>query len=511
MILIIYILTPFTMTHSIHLFQGFRIIQTRMMVLTILHGLRPNPKLKSILEGRTDLQHLWGTTLHSHNLFSRQFFQPQSVYIRFTHIQNMQPKFYLGSAMHHTLDREYSRSRKYFQLTHERLVQAELALRYWHEHDNLYIWAPIPIYTDRVDYRSLEVALIQEWQPRLNYPFICQFYHPKKGLLKKPLLNSNAQFGLATLWRRAKRVGFSGFLFVNATKVILWKKPMWPCISFSDEKCSLKFNDLKTVSISDTVPKQNVKSALGSMKANGFQWFPNTNATHVLKKTACNVTHFFCNKSMRQNRCSPCYCGRAPLPWRCSNRSKSIYSLVCSTEPLFFLTKFAANAFPAHYLALLLVFYFGFGCCLFFSCRLCWGCIVPFPFSFCSRLKSLCRWLHFRWLACLFFFRGTVIFLPCFAFWRCRRACRIGSQLGQKTIFIQSFQNRFRPHVTFFHCAGAIRCFCLMGCGGTAGLFCRTSPLSLPWAGQGFNAGHSCESFFSEERLHWRDWLCEIC
>ena len=204
MILIIYILTPFTMTHSIHLFQGFRIIQTRMMVLTILHGLRPNPKLKSILEGCTDLQHLWGTTLHSHNLFSRQFFQPQSVYIRFTHIQNMQPKFYLGSAMHHTLDREYSRSRKYFQLTHERLVQAELALRYWHEHDNLYIWAPIPIYTDRVDYRSLEVAIIQEWQPRLNYPFICQFYHPKKGLLKKPLFNTNAQFGLATLWRRAK-------------------------------------------------------------------------------------------------------------------------------------------------------------------------------------------------------------------------------------------------------------------------------------------------------------------
>ena len=204
MILIIYILTPFTMTYSIHLFQGFRIIQTRMMLLAILHGLRPNDKLKSILEGCTDLQHLWGTTLHSHNLFSSQFFQPRSVYIRFTHIQNLQPKFYVGSAMHHTLDREYSRSRKYLQLTNERLVQAELALRYWQEHDNLYIWAPIPIYTNRVDYRSLEMALIQEWQPRLNYPFICQFFHPKKGLLKKPLLNTNAQFGLATLWRRAK-------------------------------------------------------------------------------------------------------------------------------------------------------------------------------------------------------------------------------------------------------------------------------------------------------------------
>ena len=60
MILVIYLLTPFTMTHSIHLFQGFRIIQTRMMVLTILHGLRPNQKLKSILEGCADLKHLWG-------------------------------------------------------------------------------------------------------------------------------------------------------------------------------------------------------------------------------------------------------------------------------------------------------------------------------------------------------------------------------------------------------------------------------------------------------------------
>ena len=204
MILILYILTPFTMTYSIHLFQGFRISQTRMMLLAILHGHRPNLKLKSILEGCADLQHLWGSTLHSHNLFSRQFFQPQSVYIRFTHIKSMQPKFYVGSAMHHIMDREYSRSRKYLQLTNERLVQAELALRYWQEHDNLYIWAPIPIYTDRSDYRSLEMALIQEWQPRLNYPFICQFFHPKKGLLKKPLLNTNAQFGLATLWRRAK-------------------------------------------------------------------------------------------------------------------------------------------------------------------------------------------------------------------------------------------------------------------------------------------------------------------
>jgi len=35
-------------------------------------------------------------------------------------------------------------------------------------------------------------------------PFICQFFHPRKGILKKLALNTNAQFGLTTLWRRAK-------------------------------------------------------------------------------------------------------------------------------------------------------------------------------------------------------------------------------------------------------------------------------------------------------------------
>ena len=112
---------------------------------------------------------------------------------------NTQPKFYIGSAMHHTLDREYSR-----QLTHDKLVQAELAVRFWQEQTNLYVWAPIPLFVERADYPCLELALIQEWQPRLNYPFICQFFHPRKGILKKLAMNTNAKFGFATLWRRAK-------------------------------------------------------------------------------------------------------------------------------------------------------------------------------------------------------------------------------------------------------------------------------------------------------------------
>ena len=144
------------------------------------------------------------TCLTQDNLFAWHFFRSQCVYIRFTHIPNMQPTFYIGSAMHHTLDREYSRSRKLLQLTNDKLVQAELALRFWKEHQNLYIWSPLPLFVERADYRRLELALIQEWQHKLNFPFIGQFFHPKKGILKKPTMNINAQFGLATLWRRAK-------------------------------------------------------------------------------------------------------------------------------------------------------------------------------------------------------------------------------------------------------------------------------------------------------------------
>ena len=200
MVLIIYILTPCTMASTISLFQGFRIIQARMMVLAVIYGLRPNHKLKAILEGRANLNHLWGSSLASHNLFSQPFFLPQCVYIRFTRVMNMQPKFCVGSAMHHTLDREYSRSRKFLQVTSDKLVQAELALRFW----NLYVCAPIPLFVERADYRCLELAPIQEWQPRLNYRFVCQFFPSSKAYSQETSYEYQCTIWLATLWRRAK-------------------------------------------------------------------------------------------------------------------------------------------------------------------------------------------------------------------------------------------------------------------------------------------------------------------
>ena len=167
------------MPASLSWFFAFRIIQTRPMLLSIIHGLNPNQKLKAILEGCANLDHFWVSTLESHQLFSQDFFLPNCVYLRFTHITNFQPKFYIGSALHHVLDREYSRTRKYYQLTHDRLVQAELALRFWREHQNLFVWAPIPLFACRSDFRCLELSLIQEWQPRL--PFHLPIVSSEKG------------------------------------------------------------------------------------------------------------------------------------------------------------------------------------------------------------------------------------------------------------------------------------------------------------------------------------------
>ena len=105
------------------------------------------------------LSPICGATLESHVLFMTGFLRPNSVYLRFTHVVNMQPKFYVGSATHHTLDYEHSQARKYFQLEHDKLVQAELSLRFWQDRQNLYPWASILIFVRRAGYRCLALNL----------------------------------------------------------------------------------------------------------------------------------------------------------------------------------------------------------------------------------------------------------------------------------------------------------------------------------------------------------------
>ena len=79
-----------------------------------------------------------------------------SVYSRFMHIANMQPKFYIGPASKHVLDRE---ARKFYKWRPTSLS----------ENDNLFAWTPIPLFVRRGDGPHTGVATSPD---------------PRKGLLR---------------------------------------------------------------------------------------------------------------------------------------------------------------------------------------------------------------------------------------------------------------------------------------------------------------------------------------
>ena len=160
-ILCLAILTPFTLFPSVELFHLSRIFQTLLMGQFVLLSPQGNKKLKALLRG---------TFLHRMFLFSScddlvslvsSFQTEQAVYLRFSHIPNFQPKFYIGSTSSTILDREHSRFRKFNQVQQNKFVLAEVALRFWNKFDNFWMWSIFPLFTDNPNFWALEQALIQ--------------------------------------------------------------------------------------------------------------------------------------------------------------------------------------------------------------------------------------------------------------------------------------------------------------------------------------------------------------
>ena len=221
-------LSSLTLSSSINIFFAFRILQTRMMILYSLHCPNPNNKLGALLRGATCIRHLYGTTITAHQQFSRSFFEPCAVYLRFCHIPRLQPLFYIGSTADNTLEREHTRFRKFKQVHEGQFVLSELAIRYWSHCNNFFLWCPVPIYVRRERHWALEHALIQLWQPKLNFPFISQMFVPRKGIIHRQPFSNSRQFGIRTLWRKKRwkhtgkniRALLDSPLFVN--RVRLW-------------------------------------------------------------------------------------------------------------------------------------------------------------------------------------------------------------------------------------------------------------------------------------------------
>ena len=130
-----------------HLFFAFRMIQSVLMGQYVLLHPRSNSKLRALLNG-TPFRRLFLCTSWEELASSLQCFkQDNAVYVRFSHIANFQPKFYIGSTSSFVLCREHSRFRKFLQVQQNKFVLAEVALRFWCRYDNFWMWSVLPIYT----------------------------------------------------------------------------------------------------------------------------------------------------------------------------------------------------------------------------------------------------------------------------------------------------------------------------------------------------------------------------
>ena len=179
-------------------------LRTALMGQYVLLHPQANSKLQALLKGTPLRRIFFCTSWDDLHVALQCFKHPQAVYVRFSHIANFQPKFYVGSTSSFVLDREHSRYRKFLQVQQNKFVLAEVALRFWCRFDNFWMWSVFPIYTNKSNFWALEQALIQLWQPRLNTPFIYQFFNCRKGLIPRTKFSSSRQFGFYSLWRKLR-------------------------------------------------------------------------------------------------------------------------------------------------------------------------------------------------------------------------------------------------------------------------------------------------------------------
>ncbi|CAE7337301.1 unnamed protein product, partial [Symbiodinium sp. KB8] len=142
----------------------------------------------------------------------QQFSAESVLYLRFSPIKKHAKLFYVGSTEKSVMIREHSRFRKYKQVLEEKLVSAELSIRFWAHHRTFWNWCIVPV-TDVVPHdllRGREQALIQTLQPPLNFPFIARWFCPRRGIIKPPDATHAQKIGLSRLWRKRRKKQHSG-------------------------------------------------------------------------------------------------------------------------------------------------------------------------------------------------------------------------------------------------------------------------------------------------------------
>ena len=115
-ILYLALITGETLSPSVAVFQLCHILQTTLMVQYVLLAPNHNSKLHALLGGTFCHRLFTFVTTDQFIEMSHSFFACESVYVRFSHLANFQPKFHIGSTLSFILDREHSRYRKFLQV-----------------------------------------------------------------------------------------------------------------------------------------------------------------------------------------------------------------------------------------------------------------------------------------------------------------------------------------------------------------------------------------------------------
>ena len=180
-------------------------IQARIQVYRLLHLYPDNAHTQQ-----------WRARLLSLNIlpatYTWQFYQhAHAVYIKLpdtTHLLY----FYVGSTGASTAGRERTRRAKFLQVCQNKLVSAELALRWWKLHDNYYNYSTIAIIHANSSVQALvkEHQLIQLWQPPLNFPFVTKHLASPSGVVK-------TRSAISNITHTQRSAGNYGGNYVDAT------------------------------------------------------------------------------------------------------------------------------------------------------------------------------------------------------------------------------------------------------------------------------------------------------
>ena len=167
--------------------------------------------LDEVCTSLSDLHVLKGvfraTGLHPGFPTFAQFCHESVLYLRFSPIKRFAKLYYVGSAEGCTSLREASRYRKFKQVQQDKLVSAELCLRYWARDSTFWQWVAVPISSAVPPsiMRDREQAMTQTLQPPLNFPLIARWFCRKKGIIRPPNASQAKQIGFQRILPKRRR------------------------------------------------------------------------------------------------------------------------------------------------------------------------------------------------------------------------------------------------------------------------------------------------------------------